>query len=275
MSSRRFAPRHGRREEWKTLSPSLRFEHPPPLHPPRPPRRPRPADRAADRGAEPARAAGPGRGRGGAGALPVDGAPPHRLPDLLPPGGLAPRSAVPAVPGDSHAPARGPGDRAAVLGHLHPRRPVDHADRGPAGHLSRCAPAVPVPAASQLSGGDHGDPRPAAGAYGVADGGRLQRPQRPDPPRPPPRRGGGPGGEARLGPRFRKPSPSDAGYPRETMSDEAILDGGAEVARAHLGWEDELTPEMRLVEDLRLDPIRLLTLGARGGKRFRGRPGGA
>ncbi|HEY2291060.1 MAG TPA: acyl carrier protein [Thermoanaerobaculia bacterium] len=53
------------------------------------------------------------------------------------------------------------------------------------------------------------------------------------------------------------------------MSDEAILDGVAEVARAHLGWEDELTPEMRLVEDLRLDSIRLLTLAAEVENRFR------
>jgi acyl carrier protein len=53
------------------------------------------------------------------------------------------------------------------------------------------------------------------------------------------------------------------------MSDEAILDGVAEVARVHLGWEDELTPEMRLVEDLRLDSVRLLTLAAEVENRFR------
>lgn len=53
------------------------------------------------------------------------------------------------------------------------------------------------------------------------------------------------------------------------MSDEAILDGVAEVARVHLGWEEELTPEMRLVEDLRLDSIRLLTLAAEVENRFR------
>jgi acyl carrier protein len=42
----------------------------------------------------------------------------------------------------------------------------------------------------------------------------------------------------------------------------AILAGIAEVARKHLGWEGPVTPEMRLVEDLRLDSIRLLTLAA-------------
>jgi acyl carrier protein len=53
------------------------------------------------------------------------------------------------------------------------------------------------------------------------------------------------------------------------MSDGVILDGIAEVARAHLGREDELTPEMRLVEDLRLDSVRLLTLAAEVENRFR------
>ena len=53
------------------------------------------------------------------------------------------------------------------------------------------------------------------------------------------------------------------------MSDEAILAGVAEVARVHLGWEDPLTPDMRLVEDLRLDSIRLLTLAVEVENRFR------
>ena len=53
------------------------------------------------------------------------------------------------------------------------------------------------------------------------------------------------------------------------MSDAEILDGIAEVARVHLGWEEELTPEMRLVEDLRLDSVRLLTLAAEVENRFR------
>jgi acyl carrier protein len=53
------------------------------------------------------------------------------------------------------------------------------------------------------------------------------------------------------------------------MSFEAILAGVAEVARVHLGWEDQLTPDMRLVEDLRLDSIRLLTLAVEVENRFR------
>lgn len=53
------------------------------------------------------------------------------------------------------------------------------------------------------------------------------------------------------------------------MSEEAILLGITEVARQHLGWEGGLTPEMRLVEDLRLDSIRLLTLAAEVENRFR------
>lgn len=53
------------------------------------------------------------------------------------------------------------------------------------------------------------------------------------------------------------------------MSEAAILAGIAEVARVHLGWEDPLTPDMRLVEDLRLDSIRLLTLAVEVENRFR------
>jgi acyl carrier protein len=53
------------------------------------------------------------------------------------------------------------------------------------------------------------------------------------------------------------------------VRDEAILEGIGEVARLHLGWEGALTPEMRLVEDLRLDSIRLLTLAAEVENRFR------
>ncbi len=54
------------------------------------------------------------------------------------------------------------------------------------------------------------------------------------------------------------------------MSDEAaILAGITEVARLHLGWEGPLTADMRLVEDLRLDSLRLLTLAAEVENRFR------
>lgn len=49
----------------------------------------------------------------------------------------------------------------------------------------------------------------------------------------------------------------------------AILDGIAEVAREHVGWRGELAPEMRLVEDLRLDSLRLLTLAVEVENRFR------
>jgi acyl carrier protein len=48
-----------------------------------------------------------------------------------------------------------------------------------------------------------------------------------------------------------------------------ILSGIAEVAREHLGWEGPLTRDMRLVEDLRLDSVRLLTLAAEVENRFR------
>jgi acyl carrier protein len=52
------------------------------------------------------------------------------------------------------------------------------------------------------------------------------------------------------------------------MSDEAILTGIAEVARQHLGWEGALTRDLRLVEDLRLDSLRLFTLAAEVENRF-------
>lgn len=53
------------------------------------------------------------------------------------------------------------------------------------------------------------------------------------------------------------------------MIEATILDGIAQVAREYLGWEGPLTPEMRLVEDLRLDSVRLLTLAAEVENRFR------
>lgn len=53
------------------------------------------------------------------------------------------------------------------------------------------------------------------------------------------------------------------------MDEAAVLAGIAEVARLHLGWQGALTPEMRLVEDLRLDSIRLLTLAAEVENHFR------
>ena len=53
------------------------------------------------------------------------------------------------------------------------------------------------------------------------------------------------------------------------MTDQAILEGITEVVHLHLGWEGPLAPEMRLVEDLRLDSVRLLTLAAEVENRFR------
>jgi acyl carrier protein len=40
----------------------------------------------------------------------------------------------------------------------------------------------------------------------------------------------------------------------------SVIDGITEVARTHLGWVGELSPEMRLVEDLELDSLKRLTL---------------
>ena len=42
--------------------------------------------------------------------------------------------------------------------------------------------------------------------------------------------------------------------------DAEILQGIAEAAREHLGWEGELEPNLRLVEDLSLDSLKLLML---------------
>ena len=54
----------------------------------------------------------------------------------------------------------------------------------------------------------------------------------------------------------------------ERTRDHTILAGIAEVVRQHLGWEGPLSLDMRLVEDLRLDSIRLLTLAAEVENRF-------
>jgi acyl carrier protein len=53
------------------------------------------------------------------------------------------------------------------------------------------------------------------------------------------------------------------------MNDTAILEGIAEVVRQRLDWTGPLTMEMRLVEDLRLDSVRLLTLAVEVENRFR------
>jgi acyl carrier protein len=49
----------------------------------------------------------------------------------------------------------------------------------------------------------------------------------------------------------------------------SVIDGVAEVARAHLGWVGELSPEMRLVEDLELDSLKRLTLALEVENHFR------
>ena len=64
------------------------------------------------------------------------------------------------------------------------------------------------------------------------------------------------------------PAPNPAA-PRRPPGPRAILTGIAAVAREHLGWHGELAPEMRLVEDLRLDSLRLLTLAIEVEDRFR------
>lgn len=54
-----------------------------------------------------------------------------------------------------------------------------------------------------------------------------------------------------------------------SLSDAQIVDGIAEVARKHLGWEGSLRPEMRLVEDLELDSLKSLTLALEVENHFR------
>lgn len=53
------------------------------------------------------------------------------------------------------------------------------------------------------------------------------------------------------------------------MTEAEILAGVASVAREHLDWRQPLEPEMRLVEDLRLDSLRLLTLAVEVENLFR------
>lgn len=53
------------------------------------------------------------------------------------------------------------------------------------------------------------------------------------------------------------------------MSECDVLEAIAEVAREHLKWSGPVTPEMPLVEALRLDSLRLLTLVVEIENRFR------
>jgi acyl carrier protein len=54
-----------------------------------------------------------------------------------------------------------------------------------------------------------------------------------------------------------------------SLSREEVLAGVVEVARRHVGWDGDLRPEMRLVEDLELDSLKLLTLALEVENRFR------
>jgi len=53
------------------------------------------------------------------------------------------------------------------------------------------------------------------------------------------------------------------------LDDTELLAALAEIARRKLGWDGTLRPEMRLVEYLELDSIRLLTLAMEVEDRFR------
>ena len=53
------------------------------------------------------------------------------------------------------------------------------------------------------------------------------------------------------------------------MTDAEILAGIAAVAREHLGWAGELRPGLRLVEELQLDSLQVLTLAVEVENRFR------
>ena len=53
------------------------------------------------------------------------------------------------------------------------------------------------------------------------------------------------------------------------MSPREILDAVSELARRELDYDGTLTPEMRLVEDLELDSIRLMTLATAVEDHFR------
>jgi acyl carrier protein len=52
------------------------------------------------------------------------------------------------------------------------------------------------------------------------------------------------------------------------VTDAEILAGIAAVAREHLGWQEELRGDMKLVEGLGLDSLKLLTLAVEVENRF-------
>ena len=51
--------------------------------------------------------------------------------------------------------------------------------------------------------------------------------------------------------------------------EQGILEGIAEVAREHLDWQGELRGDLRLMEDLDLDSLKLLTLAVEVENHFR------
>jgi acyl carrier protein len=53
------------------------------------------------------------------------------------------------------------------------------------------------------------------------------------------------------------------------MMDREIITGIAEVARDHLDWQGQMQPDTRLIEDLGLDSLRMLTLAVEVENRFR------
>jgi acyl carrier protein len=53
------------------------------------------------------------------------------------------------------------------------------------------------------------------------------------------------------------------------VTEAEILAAVAEVAREHLGWSGDLRPDMHLVEELKLDSLKLLTLAVEVENRFR------
>lgn len=55
----------------------------------------------------------------------------------------------------------------------------------------------------------------------------------------------------------------------ESSPDPTLLDEVAELARRETGWSGSLAPEMRLVEDLGLDSLRLLALAVAVEDHFR------
>lgn len=65
------------------------------------------------------------------------------------------------------------------------------------------------------------------------------------------------------------PSPPSPEPDRQPPDRASVLAGVTTIARKKVGWEGPVEPEMRLVEDLGLDSIRLLTLAVQVEDHFR------